>query len=352
MNQAIHSSTSCAAPGTPEEKAESEQIARFRRFIRFNKGRGAKTVDMYCRHLARLEQFLGQDGLLAATEEQLEMFTGAWLHKQGVQANSRRPYVAAIKAFYEWAKHHKVIAQDPAEALHYPKAGKRLPSMMTLANAEKLMWAPDFSTLQGVRDAAILALMAGCGLRRDGVAGLNESALMATEYDGQSRYMLRTFEKGEKERLVPVPREADMLLRLYLEHPDLQGIDRNLPDGDRVLFISFMNMMVPDHLYIGERRRLAPKAVWEIVKKHGRKAGIDEKQLHPHALRHLFGTELAEDDIDLLVRQELLGHAKADSTKIYTHLATRKKFAAIDKSSPLAKIKTPVNELLAKLRRS
>ena len=76
----------------------------------------------------------------------------------------------------------------------------------------------------------------------------------------------------------------------------------------------------------------------------------NKDELHPHALRHLFGAELAEDDVDLLLRQLLLGHADASSAEIYSHLAIRKLTRTTDKANPLAKMKTPASKLLEQLR--
>lgn len=329
----------------------TELITKFMEWKQYNKGVSKRTIEAYTAALERFALFLDGRDLRTATVDEIEMFGGIWLHKQGVGAIARRPYVAALREFYKWLTAGGAIQANPASGLSYPKAGRKLPSMMTLANAEKLMWAPDFSTFSGVRDAAILSLLVGCGLRREGVSSLNESNLVQTEFKGDRRYILRVVEKGEKERTMPVPREVDMVLRLYLEHEDLQAIDRTIENGDKVLFVSLNNMTVPAHEYIGENRRLAPKAIWEIVKKHGKTAGIPDDQLHPHAIRHLFGTELLEDDVDILIRQELMGHADQRSTEIYTHLAMRKKMAEADRANPLAKIRTPVGDLISKLRR-
>jgi site-specific recombinase XerD len=327
-------------------------IPRFIEAKQFNQGRSKRTAEAYTAALVRFDGFLDGRDLLAATIDDVQLFGGLWLHKQGVTAISRRPYIAAVREFYKWLVAGGAITVDPAAALTYPKTGSKLPSMMTLDNAERLMWAPDFSTFAGVRDAAILSLLLGCGLRREGVARLNVSHLVQVAIKGgDRRYILNVVEKGDKERSMPVPREVDMVLRLYLEHDDLKKIDRTLANGDQVLFVSINNMMVPAHEYIGERRRMAPKAVWEIVRKHGSSAGIPAAQLHPHALRHLYGTELLESDVDLSIRQELMGHADPKSTAIYTHLAMRKKMAEADRANPFSKIRTPVGDLISKLKR-
>ena len=85
------------------------------------------------------------------------------------------------------------------------------------------------------------------------------------------------------------------------------------------------------------------------MRKHGEAAGIDTNQLHPHAIRHLFGTELTESDVHQAVTQDLMGHTDPRSTQIYTHLATRKLFREIDRANPLSKIKSPVSALLGHL---
>lgn len=328
----------------------TDHIDDFLTFKRHNQGRAQRTSDAYGDALRRLEGFLGGQ-ILEATADQLELFSGPWLHKQGVLAIARRPYIAAVREFFKWAVHTKRLGANPAERISYPKSGRKLPRMMSLSNAERLMWCPDFSTFKGVRDAAVLSVLIGCGLRISGLCALNQSSLIHTEHNGKVRMVIKTREKGEKERLIPVPREAEIVLRLYLEHPELKAIDRTLPDGDQVLFISLANRSIPEHEYIGDKRRLADRSIRDMIKTYGEQAGIPAEQLHPHAMRHLFGTELAEDDVDLLLRQELMGHEDPKHTRIYTHLAMRKKIAEADRAGPLAKMKTPVSDLLAQLNR-
>lgn len=329
----------------------SDYIADFLTFKQHNQGRSARTIGAYGDVLLRLQGFLGGREIITATADELEMFCGPWLHKQGVLAIARRPYIAAIREFFKWALHGKRIHDNPGAQLTYPKSGRKLPRSMSLTSAERLMWGPDFSTFMGVRDAAILSVLIGCGLRISGLTGLNQGNLIHVEHAGQVRMVIKVREKGDKERLLPVPREAELVLRLYLEHPDLKEIDRTLPDGDQVLFVSLANRNIEPHAYIGEARRLSDRSIRDMIRKYGEAAGIPVAQLHPHAMRHLFGTELAEADVDLLVRQDLMGHEDAKHTKIYTHLATRKKLEEVDRGGPLAKMKSPVSELLARLNK-
>lgn len=324
----------------------------FERFLIFksdNDGRSDRTVRAYRDVLVRFELWLNGRDPFELDADDLLAFTGPYLHKSlGLNAVSRTVYVACLRGLYAWRS--KVSGGfNPSQAVPYPKRGVTLPRVLTLDNAERLMWAPDFATFEGVRDSAMLALLIGCGLRVGGLVGLNMSNIVTQEINGDVRLAIKPTEKGKKERLIPIPREADLLLRVYLEHPDLIEVPRTTDRGDQVLFVTTRNRRCPAHEYYGERRRFGARGVNCMIKRYGLKAGIPSDQLHPHALRHLYGTEFAEDDVDLLMRQQLLGHSSADSTKIYTHLAMRKMTKTVDASNPLSKINSPASQLLKSL---
>lgn len=329
----------------------NDLIESFLEFKRLNAGRSDRTVQVYRLALLRLVQYFGDRDPLQATHDDLILFTGIWLHKQGLKDPvSRRTHIAAIRQFYAWARDNRQTAGNPAAGVPYPQSGRKIPRVMTLSNAEKLMWAPDFATFEGVRDGAMIGILIGCGLRASGLVNLNEGHLIQDEIDGQVRMMLKVREKGGKERKLPIPPEADLMLRLYLEHPDLQEIDRTLPNGDRVLFVSVNNRTIPAHEYLGEKRRLNRRAVNNMILRYGQRAGIPDAQMHPHAIRHLYGTELIEGDVNLLNAQLLLGHADPKSTGIYTHTAMRKLTREVDRANPMAKMRTPVSDLLKQLK--
>lgn len=317
-----------------------------------NDGLAERSIKSYHDVLEKYEEWLSERDPVDISNDELLLFTGPYLHKQGLKPISRRPYIACIREIYAWLTNIKCyISENPADNIKYPRSGQRLPQILTLENAEKLMWQPDLSTFSGLRDSALFAVMLGCGLRVTGIVSLNESNVITQVIENEPRLALRTLEKGDKERILPMPKEADLLLRIYLEAPELQQIDRTLPSGDSVLFISLGNKKCPAHEYHGENRRLTARGVYQIMKKHGLAAGIPSIQLHPHAARHLYGTELAESDVNEPVRLQLMGHSDPRSTQIYTHLATRKLTKDVDRSNPLTKIKTPVSELIGKLER-
>lgn len=325
-------------------------ILAFSEFKTINQGRSGRTLERYELALRRLDKFLAGRPLLSATSDDLTAFAGKWLFDQGVRDPvSRKPAVAAVREFFKWATAKGYIQNDPGKAVPHPNFGRRLPRVMSLAQAEALMYVPDYSTLEGLRDATMLALLLGCGLRASGLVGLNESNVIKAFIGGQQRLVLKIKEKGDKERQLPIPVQAGLLLRLYMEHPALAAVDRALPDGDRVLFISTKNSRCPAHEWHGEKRRISRHAVHRMVMRYGKRAGLPSEVTHPHAMRHLFGTELAEEEVPTNTAANLMGHADSKTTRIYEHLAMRKLAQTVDKANPLGKIQTPVSSLLSQL---
>lgn len=336
------------------ELSELALVVRWLEVKAHNEGRSTVTLNEYRRHLTRLQEFLaGQNmTLLTASADALEDFAGRHQHARGVKPISRKVIVSALRGFYGWLKQKGVLDDNPAACLPTPKAGSPLPRSMSLAHAQKLLMEPGISTFLGLRDTAIIAVLIGTGCRASGVRNLNERDLIWTHTPtGTERLTIRFCEKGKKERLVPVPLECSLLIRAYLGHPALEDIERTLPSGDRVLFVVTCSP-IPAHEFYGEKRRIQTDWVFRIVGKYGERAGLPKTFCHPHALRHLYGTELAESDVDVLVRQALMGHAQPETTEVYTHLATRKLEEIVDRANPLGKMPRGPSHALADLVRS
>lgn len=315
------------------------------------------TGTRYRRALVRLQDWLSaQDpsvSLLDITAEQLEDYTGPVLHKLGQSPRSRRVAVAAFRGFFGWAKRRGLVKRNPAEYLEPPRGGRRLPTVASERTAEALLMQPDLNTFLGVRDATILTLLIGCGLRVSEVCALNEGHLLwGRDPDGRERLTLKVHGKGSNERLAPASAEARVMLHAYLGHAERESMDLVLDDGDKPLFVTTNRRDIPAHLYRGEARRIRIGAVQDMVFRHGRAAGLDDKELHPHALRHLFGTLLAEQDVDIRTIQVLLGHRDISTTQIYTHLAMRKLNQVMDQAGPLKHLRSPGRDLARHLGRA
>lgn len=334
-------------------------------WLTHNKGRAAATIAKYRGHLDRFAAWVVDppaDHRLAPqhthdpldpTLQDLERFTGIHAHSLKLSARARRPMVSALRGFFAWHSSNSGTKVNPAAALPQPQAGRPLPRAMSLPQAERLLMQPDVTTLQGVRDACILMLFLGCGFRLRGLANLNESALQFLgDETGREYLVIRVVEKGAKERMQPVPNEAAILLRAYLGHEDLASIPRDLPNGDRVLFVTQRNHSIPAADYYGERRRISATYIQQMMLKHCEDAGLPRSVAHPHALRHLYGTELLESEVDLRDSQVLMGHIDIQSTTIYTHVAHRRLRRAVEKANPLAKMSGPLLESLRSLDRA
>lgn len=328
-------------------------ILEWLQLLEHNRNRAVGTVNKYHVYLLKLSEWLGERGktLRQAEKSDLDEYVGIEAHRRGMAPRSRRPLVAAIRRFYLWAEEQWYVAENPAAKLDYPNAGDRLPKGMTLTNAQKMIMQPGLDDFLGVRDTAILMVLAGCGLRVGGLVALNQEDLIFTVDGGDEELYIRVIEKGDKERLVPAPDETRMILRAYLGHSDLNLRDRTIDDGRQVLFVSTKNHKVPAHEYYGEALRLSEWAIHDMMVKRGERAGIPRDQCHPHALRHLYGTELTESDVQQRKIQVLMGHRDIKSTASYQHVAMRSLAKAVKHANPLSKIHTPVTELVKQLSR-
>lgn len=328
-------------------------VKEWLQFKQLNEGRSPETIKKYAYYLGLYHTYC-EEHLVNPFELKpgnLEQFTGLYLHQKKLVPQSRRTAVAALKGFYAYLSDNGHIATDPTLTLAYPATAQKIPVAMGLKYFEKLLQSCDLETFTGVRDAAIIALMGGCGFRLAGVVNMNLSHIVSYEHDDSERLAVRVVEKGSKERQVPLPLEAQLFLRVYIGHPELRHINRTLPNGDQVLFVSTQNRLCPPWDYYGENRRISRRTIQKMIKRRGLSAGVPENQSHPHALRHLTGTEYAEEDLDIITRQTLLGHSDPKTTEIYTQLALRKLTKQVDKGNPLSKIATAVTPLINALNK-
>lgn len=330
--------------------SEVDYIDEFLHYLEFTLNRAKSTLDKYSYYLTKLQIFLKQERektLLDANLDDLEMFSGLHLHRLGLSLRTRMSIVSVQKSFYAWLyARKKVISDNPAAYLQHPDIGIKLPKVMPNEYAEKYLNAPDTNTLLGIRDAAIFALLLS-GLRVSGVCNLNEDDLLwYQDKDGKIKLSLKVQEKGRKERIVPVTTQCQYLVRAYLGHPDLNQYDRNLTDGDKVLIIKTKSPAYAQHQLYGERLRLQPAGVRVLFDKYGRPLRIPREYRHPHSMRHLYATELAEGETPIEEIQALLGHSSPTTTEIYIRTAKRRLAKSVDQNSPLVKMRTPVTPLI------
>lgn len=334
-----------------------QYLTHWQEWFEHNLGRAGTSVEKYLVTLRRLAKYLKTNkmSLIDADRAALDAFCGPVAHASGLAPRSRRPLVAAVRSFYGWLESTEHIDSSPAKLLEYPKSGKPLPVMMTAPHAEKLLMScKDLSDFVTARDAAIIALLLATGLRVSGASNMNvEQLFTGQDNAGKPLQLMRVVEKGGKERIVPISTTAKLYLELYIKHPDFIATknERLLEDGKHVMFIQTNRGSCELHNWHGERRRLSTKGIERILVRRGERLGIPRSELHPHAIRHLFGTTLIENNVDLHRAKMMMGHSNIDTTSIYVHLAVEKLAQMAEHFSPLSGMNGPVNQLAGELRK-
>ncbi len=278
-------------------------VDEFLGYLVTERGASPHTVDAYRRDLAEYERILGERGRMSprdADRDDVTAFLGE-LYARGLAPSSIERKLSAVKSFHKFLVREGLSETLPTEQIPLPKVPERLPDVISIAEATKLLTQPFPKQPVGYRDHAILELLYGCGLRVSELTGLDMSDL-----DLEAGF-IRVFGKGSKERLVPIAGAALRALEEYLAHgrPYLRAKKSTVLQDPSAVFLSQRG------------RRLSRQTVFEQVRRYGGLVGLD---LHPHTLRHSFATHMLEGGADLRALQDMLGHADIGTTQIYTHI--------------------------------
>ncbi len=262
-------------------------------------GLAPTSLDSYRGDLKAWAAWLEGRGLLEADRGAVE----GWLAAQygdGAKATSVARRLSTLRRFYRLQMERAAIRDDPTLRVRAPRKPRRLPKLLSEAQVEALLAAPDINTPLGLRNRAMLETLYATGLR------VSELTSLKIAQVGLSAGVVRALGKGSKERLVPLGDEAVAWLQQYLDtvRPGLAGDGKN------------------DHLFLTSRQGpMTRQAFWALLKRLAVGAGIPAAALSPHVLRHAFATHLLNHGADLRVVQLLLGHADITTTTIYTHVA-------------------------------
>ena len=278
------------------------------------------TVSNYRRDISRLlalcGQFPGQPGLDQLQSQHIRRGIGL-LHGRGLSGRSLARMLSAWRVFYRWLGRHGHAGHNPCDGVRPPKSPKALPRVLSPDEACRLLDAGrDPEDPQEVRDLAMFELFYSSGLRLAELADLNLGA--ATDLAAGE---LRVRGKRDKERLVPVGRQARAALEAWLKR---RG-ELARPEESA--------------LFVGVRgRRIAHGVIQQRLAKRALQAGLPS-HVHPHMLRHSFASHLLQSSGDLRAVQEMLGHASIASTQVYTHLDFQHLAQVYDATHPRAKKK-------------
>ncbi len=254
-----------------------------------------RDLSLYASWLATEEQ--GRRKLDDTLESDLSRYFSA--KHASTKATSANRRLTVFKRYFRWALRERFITADPTLKLQSAKQALRVPKLMSEAQVEALLAAPEEGTALGQRDRAMLELLYASGLRVSELVGLK------TFHVGLNEGVLRVMGKGGKERLVPFGQVAREWIVRYLAEarPAILG-----------------GQQTDDLFVTGRGHGMSRVMFWLLVKKYAGLAGITSP-LSPHTLRHAFATHLLNHGADLRAVQMLLGHADISTTTIYTHVA-------------------------------
>jgi site-specific recombinase XerD len=283
---------------------------QFLEYLEIERGRSVKTVECYDRFLERFFSFAQVTKVNHITEEHVRQFR-LYLNRQpgtkvGKRVESMKPrtqnyYLIAIRAFLKYLRKRGIEALSP-ERIELAKVSQRSLDLISGAELQRLMAAPDNKELDGKRDKAILELLFSTGLRISELCALN------TDDVDLSREEFSVRGKGDKLRVVFLSDTAKTALKDYLTHRK---------DMDAAMFVRYGHKA-----HVGDDRRITPRVVQRLIKKYAAVAGITRK-VTPHVIRHSFATDLLQNGADLRSVQALLGHANIGTTQVYTHVTDK-----------------------------
>jgi integrase/recombinase XerD len=318
------------AVATPEPAIESpvasarfeHMLLEFLAYLELERGLSRNTLNAYRTDLLQYGAYLDARGLDATAvtpklmaEYAAELASGPSDRKpasgrspgepatgrpeQKLASSTVHRKTAALRSFYKHLRREEIIVDDPTAGMASPRRSKKLPKVLNQAEVASLLAAPKGDSPQVERDLAILEVMYACGLRASEVVDLE-----MTDIDTHHG-MLKARGKGNKERIVPLGRQAIYAIERYLRsgRPTLA---KGRPE--KALFLNFRGKL------------LTRQGLYKIVQGHARTAGLEDR-MSPHTLRHSFATHLLAGGCDLRSVQEMLGHADVATTQMYTHLS-------------------------------
>ncbi len=277
-------------------------IKHFGHYLKLERSLSENSIEAYLRDVIKLQQFMEMKypkvNPQSVTPRHLQGFL-QYVNELGMSAYSQARILSGIKGFFKYLMFEELIEKDPTELIEGPKIGRKLPDTLSYPEIEKLLEVIDLSKPEGGRNRAMLEVLYSSGLR---VTELVELKINNIYFDVG---FLRVIGKGNKERLVPIGRDALKYLKIYIQEIRVHIPVQKGFEGD-----VFLNR---------SGKRLTRVTVFTVIKELAIKIGL-KKTISPHTFRHSFATHLIEGGADLRAVQEMLGHESITTTEIYTHL--------------------------------
>jgi integrase/recombinase XerC len=248
------------------------------------------------------------------------------LYDKGLSKTSVARALAAVRSLYRWLAQEGVVEQNPAKLVSTPRLPKKLPRVPTIEEMNSMLDGkmPEVASFPE-RDRLMFELLYGCGIRNSELVGINLDDISLSN----EAILIRG--KGKKQRLVPFGGSALAALSIYLPwRQQLIATLKSLPKTPT-------QTKGTSALLINQRGgRLTTRSVGRIIKRIATAKGLSP-DVHPHTLRHAFGTHMLEEGADLRAIQELLGHERLATTQRYTQLSVKHVMDVYDQTHPRAK---------------
>jgi integrase/recombinase XerC len=303
-------------------------------FLRHLRERNASshTIKAYTGDLDVFAAYIGSRDWKAIDHIAIRGFL-SHLYDKGLSKTSVARALAAVRSFYRWLAQEGVVEQNPAKLVSTPRLPKKLPRVPTIEEMNSMLDGkmPEVASFPE-RDRLMFELLYGCGIRNSELVGINLDDISLSN----EAILIRG--KGKKERYVPFGGSALAALSVYLPWRQqllATSLTRNAPKNNS----SAKNVAEKgaSALLVNQRGgRLTTRSVGRIVKRIAIAKGLSP-EVHPHTLRHAFGTHMLEEGADLRAIQELLGHERLATTQRYTQLSVKHVMNVYDLTHPRAK---------------
>ena len=310
---------------------------RYLAYVRFEKRLAERTVALYTLDLEKLKRLADSSNmdLLQVQNTHVRRFV-AQMHGAGRSGRGIALILSGWRGFYTWLGREGLISSNPVQGVRAPRVAKPLPKALGVDEAMQLAdhTEPGDDPWLEARDAAMVELLYGCGLRVAELTGLDVVASDAAAKQGRGWIDLQAGEvmvqgKGGKRRSVPLGASALEALTDWLKvRTQVAGVLSQSSPGVSAQALA---------LFPGQHAtRLTAQSVWQRLKRRSQLAGM-ATPVHPHMLRHSFASHLLQSSSDLRAVQELLGHANITTTQVYTRLDFQHLAKAYDAAHPRAK---------------
>lgn len=284
------------------------------------RGASPHTSTAYRKDLTKFAEFLGPDLQISDIDHKLVRGFMGELHAVGLSKASVARVLAALRSWFKWLGKEGRVAHNPASLVSTPKLPRKLPRVPTIEEMQQMFTRAEVAEKASFRerDRLILELLYGSGLRNSELCGIRLQDIRRSEQ------LVLVRGKGKKERMTPCSDAAAAALAAYLPVRAATMAASHPPQQHASLLIN---------------RRGSPlttRSVGRIVKRMAIAAGLPS-EVHPHTLRHAFGTHLLSEGADLRAIQEMLGHERLSTTQRYTQLTNDQVLRIYDNTHPRAK---------------